>query len=56
MLLMNQQLGKLAGSCVDFAKHGMLEGMCLYLAWEQILRMFSNHLLTFFRANITCIC
>jgi hypothetical protein len=56
MLLMNQQLDKLAASCVDFAKHGMLEGMCLYSAWKQILCMFSNHLLIFFRASITCIC
>jgi hypothetical protein len=48
MLLTNQQLGKLAASCVDFTKCGMLEGTCLYLAWEQILHMFSNHLLIFF--------
>jgi hypothetical protein len=43
ILLTNQRLDKLAASRADFAKRGMLEGTCLLLAWEQILRMFFNH-------------
>jgi hypothetical protein len=52
ILLTNQRLDKLAASRADFAKRGMLEGTCLLLAWEQVLRMFFNHsFIIFFTSN-----
>ena len=39
MLRTNQRLDKLAAAQVDFADRGMLQGTCLLVVWEQILRM-----------------
>jgi hypothetical protein len=46
ILLTNQCLDKLAASRANFAKRGMLKGIGLLLAWQQILCMFFSHLLT----------
>ena len=44
MLLTNQRLDKLTAACVDFTDHGMLEGTCLSLVWDQILRMCFSYI------------
>ena len=44
MLLTNQCLDKLTASRIDFTDHGMLEGTCLSLVWDQILRMCFNYI------------
>ena len=44
MLLTNQRLDKLAAARVDFTDRGMLEGTCLSLVWDQILRMYFNYI------------
>ncbi|KAF8267178.1 hypothetical protein EI94DRAFT_1701204 [Lactarius quietus] len=56
MLLINQRLDKLAASRVNFAKCGMLEGMCLSTTWEQILRTqaAADHILPHSLINQEC--
>ena len=44
MLLTNQHLDKLAAAHIDFTDHGMLEGTCLSLVWNQILCMCFNYI------------
>jgi len=52
MLLINQHLDKLAAAHVDFTDCGMLEGTCLSLVWDQILRMCFNYIPTVHEAHI----
>ena len=43
MLLINQWLDKLAASCIDFERHGMLQGTCLSIVVEALGKVLIKH-------------